>query len=123
MRAPSASRLRVRLMLLVLLATAPALGLTLMHLGGRAPSGDHAGRGKRAPAGPSPWRGREEMIAAFTPHHVNCADAPPSYYPSLIRDVRERTETAMAQSHCFKVAGLALMAQAQATQIGPRGAS
>jgi predicted dehydrogenase len=49
--------------------------------------------------------------------YINCADAPLPYYPSLVRDVRERTDTAMAQSHCFKVMELALTAQAQATRL------
>jgi predicted dehydrogenase len=49
--------------------------------------------------------------------YINCADASLPYYPSLVRDVRERTETAMAQSHCFKVMELALTAQAQATRL------
>jgi predicted dehydrogenase len=49
--------------------------------------------------------------------YINCADAALPYYPSLIRDVRERTETAMAQSHCFKVMELALTAQAQAARL------
>jgi predicted dehydrogenase len=49
--------------------------------------------------------------------YISCADASLPYYPSLIRDVRERTETAMAQSHCFKVTELALTAQAQATRL------
>jgi len=49
--------------------------------------------------------------------YINCADASLPYYPSLVRDVCERTETAMVQSHCFKVMELALTAQAQATRL------
>jgi len=49
--------------------------------------------------------------------YINCADASLPYYASLIRDVRDRTETAMAQSHCFKVMELALTAQARATRL------
>lgn len=49
--------------------------------------------------------------------YMNCADASLPYYPSLVRDVRERTEAAMAQSHCFKVMELALTAQAHATLL------
>jgi predicted dehydrogenase len=49
--------------------------------------------------------------------YIDCADAPLPYYPSLVRDVCERTETAMAQSHCFKVMELALTAQAQAARL------
>lgn len=50
--------------------------------------------------------------------HIDCSDAPLPYFARLIRDVRERTETAMPQAHCFKVMELALMAQAQAVRLG-----
>jgi predicted dehydrogenase len=43
--------------------------------------------------------------------HVDCADAPLSYYADLRRDVFERTETAMTHAHCYKVCELALRAQ------------
>jgi predicted dehydrogenase len=46
--------------------------------------------------------------------HIDCADATLPYYTSLIRDVFERTESAMPQAHCFKVCELALAAQALA---------
>ena len=49
--------------------------------------------------------------------YINCLDASLPHYPSFIRDVRARTETAMAQSHCCKVMELALTAQAQATRL------
>jgi hypothetical protein len=49
--------------------------------------------------------------------YIHCADAPLPYYPSLVRDVRERTETAMAQSYCLKVMELAFTAQAQAARL------
>ena len=48
---------------------------------------------------------------------VDCGDAPLPYYGALVRDVRERTETAMSQHHCFKVMELALQAQAQARRL------
>ncbi|CAN1547858.1 MviM Predicted dehydrogenases and related proteins [Rhabdaerophilaceae bacterium] len=47
-------------------------------------------------------------------HHVDCSDARLPYYDNLIKDVFERTETAMPQAHCFKVCELALKAQALA---------
>jgi predicted dehydrogenase len=43
--------------------------------------------------------------------HVDCADAPLSYYTDLTRDIFERTETAMTHTHCYKVCELALRAQ------------
>ena len=58
------------------------------------------------------------LATAKETRYVNCAGAPLAYYTSLIQDVRMRTETAMAQSHCFKVTELALTAQAQAIRLG-----
>lgn len=48
--------------------------------------------------------------------YMDCADAGLPYFASLLRDVRERTETACAQAHTFKVCELALKAQALATR-------
>lgn len=45
---------------------------------------------------------------------IDCSDAGYPYFQNLANDIRERTETAMPQSHCFKVAELALKAQAMA---------
>ncbi len=50
--------------------------------------------------------------------YIDCKDAGLPYYPALVADVRDRTETAMPQAHCFKVMELALRAQATATRIG-----
>lgn len=50
--------------------------------------------------------------------HIDCRDMPLDYYPDLVADVRERSETAMPQTHCFKVMELALRAQARATRLG-----
>ncbi|HET6468356.1 MAG TPA: Gfo/Idh/MocA family oxidoreductase [Geminicoccaceae bacterium] len=50
--------------------------------------------------------------------HIDCSDAPLPYYANLIRDVAERTETAMPQAHCFKVMELALQAQERAARLG-----
>ncbi|MCR9122305.1 MAG: Gfo/Idh/MocA family oxidoreductase [Phyllobacteriaceae bacterium] len=41
-----------------------------------------------------------------------------TYFERLAADVRDRTETAMSQTHCFKVMELALKAQAQAARLG-----
>lgn len=48
---------------------------------------------------------------------IDCGAAPLPYYPALVRDVRERTETAMSQRHCLKVMELALRAQADAKRL------
>ena len=49
--------------------------------------------------------------------YVDCSDAKLPYYDNLIADILERTETAMPQSHCFKVCELALQAQAMAEGV------
>lgn len=50
--------------------------------------------------------------------YVDASDAKLPYFQNLITDVRNRTEVAMPQDHCFKVMELALKAQAQATRLG-----
>jgi len=50
--------------------------------------------------------------------HIDCADEPLSYGARLIADVRDRTETAMSQAHCFRTSRLALEAQDRATRLG-----
>lgn len=44
--------------------------------------------------------------------YIDCSDAGYPYFADLARDIANRTETAMPQSHCFKVMELALKAQA-----------
>ncbi len=43
--------------------------------------------------------------------YVDCKEASLPYFTNLINDIRDRTETAMPQSHAFKVMELALEAQ------------
>jgi predicted dehydrogenase len=50
--------------------------------------------------------------------YIDCSDAGLPYYPNLINDVFDRTQTAMPQDHCFKVMELALRAEAMATRLG-----
>lgn len=50
--------------------------------------------------------------------YIDASGEPLDYFGNLINDVRDRTETAMAQSHCFKVMELALQAQQQAIRLG-----
>jgi predicted dehydrogenase len=49
-------------------------------------------------------------------NYVDCTDVALPYGPALIRDVLNRTETAMTQEHCFKAMELALDAQKLAEQ-------
>jgi predicted dehydrogenase len=57
------------------------------------------------------------LIDREATRHIDCSAAPLPYYERLIADVLERTETAMAQAHCFKVCELALEAQARAVRL------
>ena len=50
--------------------------------------------------------------------YVDCSDVELSYYPDVVRDVRERTETACPQRHTFEVMRLAIRAQQSATKVG-----
>jgi len=50
--------------------------------------------------------------------YIDASNVPLTYFDLLADDVRNRTETAMAQAHCFKVMELALEAQAKAARIG-----
>jgi predicted dehydrogenase len=49
---------------------------------------------------------------------VDCSDVELTYYPDLLRDVRDRTETAAPQEHTFETMRLALTAQERAAVRG-----
>jgi len=51
-------------------------------------------------------------------HYIDCSDVEMPYGRQLLDDVRNRTETAVPQSHCFFASELALKAQAQADRLG-----
>lgn len=50
--------------------------------------------------------------------YIDASGAPVPYGQNLINDIRNRTETAMSQAHCFLAMELALRAEAQATRLG-----
>jgi predicted dehydrogenase len=50
--------------------------------------------------------------------HIDCREEPLPYGPRLMADVLDRTETAMAQAHCFLATELALQAEAKAVRLG-----
>jgi predicted dehydrogenase len=50
--------------------------------------------------------------------YIDCSGEGLPYYPNLVADVLDRSETAMAQGHCFKVMELAMRAEAMATRLG-----
>jgi len=49
--------------------------------------------------------------------YVDCSDQELPYGRRLLDDIRNRTETAMPQAHCFLATELALKAQAQASRV------
>ncbi len=49
--------------------------------------------------------------------YINCAGRPLTYFGDFANDVRDRTETAMTQTHCLTVCRLALEAQARAIRL------
>ncbi len=50
--------------------------------------------------------------------YVDCAKEELAYGRNLVRDILDRTETAMPQAHCFLALELALQAEAQAGRLG-----
>ena len=50
--------------------------------------------------------------------YIDCSDVELSYYPDLVHDVINRTETACPQKHTFEVMRLAIRAQRNATMLG-----
>lgn len=50
--------------------------------------------------------------------YIDASNGKLSYFEDLIADIQHRTETAMSQTHCFKVMELSLQAQAQAVRLG-----
>lgn len=58
------------------------------------------------------------LVNATRCEHIDCSAVPLTYFDALVHDIRDRTETAMPQAHCFKVMELALKAQAKAVRTG-----
>jgi predicted dehydrogenase len=50
-------------------------------------------------------------------HHIDASKEPLGYFARFLNDVRDRTETVMAQRHVFTVSRLALQAQAGAVRL------
>jgi len=63
-------------------------------------------------------QGTDHMFVAnrTATRYVDCSKLPVTYYRNFLRDVAERTESAMSQSLTFNVCRLALQAQAQAVR-------
>jgi len=58
------------------------------------------------------------LVDSKSARHVDCGEIDLPYGRNLIADVRDRTETAMTQAHCFLATELALTAQARAARLG-----
>ena len=58
------------------------------------------------------------VVDADGTEHIDCSDVTLDYYPALVRDVRNRTDTACPQEHTFEVMRLAVLGQQQATLRG-----
>ncbi len=65
-----------------------------------------------------PGRDHLFVVDGSGTEYVDCSDVVLSYYPDLVHDVRERTETACPQRHTFEVMRLAITAQQNATKGG-----
>ena len=90
---------------------------------GRRPAGDPGHRGlHRAPQvrrrGRPPGRDHLFVVDGAGTEYVDCSDVELSYYPDLVHDVINRTETACPQRHTFEVMRLAIRAQQSATMLG-----
>lgn len=59
------------------------------------------------------------LVDAKETRYFGCGSEQLPFGPRLVRDVLERTETAMPQAHCFLATELALRAQARAQRVGP----
>jgi hypothetical protein len=57
-----------------------------------------------------------------TTRYIDCSKLPVTYYRNFLRDVAERSETAMPQRLVFSVCRLALQAQAQANRFAAKRA-
>jgi predicted dehydrogenase len=58
------------------------------------------------------------LVDGESTRHFDCHEEPLPFAPALLRDVADRSETAMPQAHAFQVTEIALRAQAEATRLG-----
>jgi hypothetical protein len=65
-----------------------------------------------------PGRDHLFVVDGAGTEYVDCSDVVLPYYPDLVSDVINRTETACPQRHTFEVMRLAISAQQSATRMG-----
>ncbi len=65
-----------------------------------------------------PGRDHLFVVDSSGTEYVDCSDVVLSYYPDLVHDVVNRTETACPQAHTFEVMRLAITAQQKAAMSG-----
>jgi predicted dehydrogenase len=58
------------------------------------------------------------LVDGESTRYIECGEEPPPFAPALLRDVVERSETAMPQAHAFRVTEVALRAQREALRLG-----
>ena len=51
------------------------------------------------------------LVTNTKTEHIACAGPPVETFRNFVNDLRDRSETAMTQSHCFAVCRLALAAE------------
>jgi hypothetical protein len=56
------------------------------------------------------------LVTREKTEYIPCADRPADAFHAFANDVRDRTETAMSQEHCFAVCRIALEAEAKAAK-------
>jgi predicted dehydrogenase len=62
------------------------------------------------------------LIDRSATRYIDCQQVELPYGRQLLADIRDRTETAMSQAHCFLASELALLAEANAHRLGhPQG--
>jgi predicted dehydrogenase len=69
-----------------------------------------------------PGRDHLFLIDRHGTRHIDCSAEPLPFAAQLLADVRERSQTAMPQAHCFLASELALQAQAVARRLEGNGA-
>ena len=71
-------------------------------------------KARPSPQSASPSGQHLFLVTNSTTEYIPCAGQPVGTFDAFAADLRDRTETAMTQSHCFAVCRLALEAEERA---------